>query len=156
MNVAGKIASLVEGAIARTRYIVRGLLPVDIEEEGLSFALRRLAGEIRAVRGVDCLCVCEEPCLVRDNVVATNLYRIVQEALANVAKHSEATRASVSVFRDGERLVIEIRDDGVGGADADGSGLVGLASRVGAVGGTLAIDSAVGGPTLIRAEMPCG
>lgn len=149
---AGKIASLVEGAIARTRYIVRGLLPVDIEEEGLSFALRRLAGEIRAVRGVDCLCVCEEPCLVRDNVVATNLYRIAQEAVNNAIRHGSAQRIEIGlqVGPSGGRLAV--RDNGTGipaGNNETGMGLRIMRYRAELANGSLTIDRIPEGGTQV-------
>ncbi len=83
-------------------------------------------------------------------------YFVVCEALANVARHSRATRATVEGrFRD-DRLVVEIRDDGVGGADASaGTGLAGLADRVSVVDGRLMLSSPPGGPTLLRVEIPC-
>jgi signal transduction histidine kinase len=85
-------------------------------------------------------------------------YFIVSEALANVAKHAQATRAEVTVVRDGDLLRIEVTDDGRGGAvpgDSDGTGLKGLAQRAAAVDGTLTIDSPPGGPTVIAVELPC-
>jgi signal transduction histidine kinase len=83
-------------------------------------------------------------------------YYLVCEALSNIAKHSNASAASVVVVRDGPWAVVEIVDDGTGGADtANGSGLRGLADRVAALAGHLAIESPPGGGTHIRAEIPC-
>jgi signal transduction histidine kinase len=83
-------------------------------------------------------------------------YFVVAEALANVARHSRAEQASVSVARDDGVLVVEVRDDGVGGAEeAPGSGLAGLRERVGSLGGTLVVESPPGGPTAITAVLPC-
>ena len=83
-------------------------------------------------------------------------YFVVSEALANVARHSGAERAAVSVVRAGRILVVEVRDDGKGGASPNGgSGLVGLEERVGALGGTLVVESPAGGPTSITAVIPC-
>jgi signal transduction histidine kinase len=84
-------------------------------------------------------------------------YFIVSEALTNVAKYAEATRAEVSVARVGDRLRIVVVDDGRGGAapTGDGTGLSGLAQRAASVDGTLTVDSPVGGPTTITAELPC-
>ena len=81
---------------------------------------------------------------------------VVSEALANAAKHSGAARVLVSVGCVEDRLLIEVVDDGVGGASADGGGLTGLRKRVEALDGTLAVSSPGGGPTAIRAELPCG
>jgi len=83
-------------------------------------------------------------------------YFVVSEALANAAKHSGGQRIDVIARRDGERLLVTITDDGIGGAAAHtGSGLAGLADRVGGVDGTLRIDSPVGGPTVLSVELPC-
>ncbi|MGA9278984.1 sensor histidine kinase, partial [Ilumatobacter sp.] len=77
--------------------------------------------------------------------------------LTNVARHSRANRAHVSIARAADRLVLEVRDDGVGGADASrGTGLQGMRERVAAMGGTTHVISPVGGPTTISVEMPCG
>ena len=81
---------------------------------------------------------------------------MVTAALTNVARHASATRAHVAVARAGDRLVVEVRDDGVGGADASrGTGLQGLRDRVAAVGGTMHVISPDGGPTTISVEVPC-
>ncbi len=78
------------------------------------------------------------------------------EALANVAKHASATTVSVSITEGGDHVVVEVADDGIGGADpARGSGLRGLADRVEALGGTVAVESPAGGGTWLRAEIPC-
>jgi signal transduction histidine kinase len=84
-------------------------------------------------------------------------YFVVAEGLTNVAKHSRATRASVRVSRRDGTLGIEVADDGVGGANAGrGTGITGLASRVRALDGSLSVVSPPGGPTTLRAELPCG
>src|SRR6266511_2570770 len=89
--------------------------------------------------------------------VESAAYFIVAEALSNVTKHARASRARVRVVRTGDRLVVEVGDDGVGGADpAAGSGLSGLADRAAALDGRLEVSSPPGGPTVIHAELPCG
>jgi signal transduction histidine kinase len=83
-------------------------------------------------------------------------YFVVSEALANVAKHARATSATISANATDGRLVVEVADDGVGGADpTHGSGLRGLADRVAALDGSIRIESAGGKGTVIRAEIPC-
>jgi signal transduction histidine kinase len=83
-------------------------------------------------------------------------YYVVSESLANIGKHSGATSASIDVGRVDGVLVVEVVDDGVGGADSErGSGLRGLADRVEALGGKLRVWSPAGGGTRLRAEMPC-
>jgi signal transduction histidine kinase len=83
-------------------------------------------------------------------------YFVTSEALANVAKHAQARSAAVAVRREDGRLLVEVRDDGRGGADAAGSGLRGLADRVGALDGRLTVSSAPDAGTTVRAEIPCG
>jgi signal transduction histidine kinase len=82
-------------------------------------------------------------------------YFVASEALANAAKHSEASRIDVSVQRRDGNLVLSVRDDGVGGVDpACGSGIVGLTDRVEALGGSIRVDSRPGKGTKITAELP--
>jgi signal transduction histidine kinase len=83
-------------------------------------------------------------------------YFVVSEALANVAKYARATEATVMVRHLGGHVTVEVADDGVGGADAaNGSGLRGLADRVGALDGTLLLESPAGRGTRLRVEIPC-
>jgi signal transduction histidine kinase len=91
-----------------------------------------------------------------DAAVENAAYFVVAESLTNVAKHSRATECWLTVARAGRRLGIVVSDDGAGGAHlAKGHGLAGLADRVRALGGTLAVNSPAGGPTEIRADLPC-
>src|SRR5262249_22230684 len=84
-------------------------------------------------------------------------YFVVAEGLTNIAKHSRATRANVRVVRRNGMLGIEVADDGAGGANpGHGRGIAGLASRVRALDGSLIVVSPPGGPTTLRAELPCG
>jgi signal transduction histidine kinase len=84
-------------------------------------------------------------------------YFVIAEALANIARHARASRAEITARRAGCQLVVEITDDGIGGAPTPGGGgLTGLADRVAALGGQLTITSPAGHGTHIRAELPCG
>jgi signal transduction histidine kinase len=88
--------------------------------------------------------------------VEATAYFFVAEALTNVARHSRAASASVRASLDGGRLAVEVEDDGVGGATcAGGTGLGGLADRLAAFDGLLALLSPPGGPTVVRIEIPC-
>jgi signal transduction histidine kinase len=88
--------------------------------------------------------------------VESAAYFVVSEALTNVARHAHATRAHVGIVRNRDRLIVEVRDNGTGGADpAAGSGLAGLADRVRALGGTFDLLSPAGGPTTLLVELPC-
>jgi signal transduction histidine kinase len=89
--------------------------------------------------------------------VEATAYFVVAEALTNVTKHSGAANATVTVRRDGDRLLLRVDDDGHGGADEGrGSGLGGIRRRVEAHDGSLVLTSPPGGPTSIRVELPCG
>jgi signal transduction histidine kinase len=82
-------------------------------------------------------------------------YFVVAEAITNVARYAQASHVRVAVVRDDEHVVAEVTDDGVGGADpANGSGLRGLADRVAALGGALAVSSVPQQGTALRAELP--
>ena len=83
-------------------------------------------------------------------------YYVVCESLANIGKHAQATSATIDVVRSNGHIVVEIVDDGIGGADSErGTGLRGLADRVEALGGRLRVWTPRGGGTRVRAEMPC-
>jgi len=140
-------------ALSELRDFIRGLHPAVLNDRGLAAALSGLAA--RAPLPVRLDVDIPRPAAASIEAVA---YFIVSEALTNVAKHAQATRAEVTVVRDGDLLRIEVTDDGRGGAvlaHRDGTGLAGLAQRAAAVDGTLAIDSPPGGPTVIAVELPC-
>src|SRR5205814_1450048 len=86
----------------------------------------------------------------------TGAYFVVAESLANAGKHAGATAVQVRIARRGDSLEVEVEDDGRGGADPAGNGLRGLRQRVEALDGTFAVTSPRGGPTVVRAELPCG
>ncbi len=134
------------------RALSRGIAPPILVDRGLPSALAALAG--RCTVPVD---LAVDPALGRlDPAVEQAAYFVVAEALTNVAKHSAATETWLTVAAVDGRLGIVIADDGVGGAQlSKGHGLAGLVDRVQAAGGTLTVTSPAGGPTEIRAELPC-
>ncbi|MFD7415903.1 sensor histidine kinase [Kitasatospora purpeofusca] len=139
-------------AIEELNDLVRGLHPAVLDDRGLDAALSGLAD--RAPLPVRLRVDLAERAAPAVESVA---YFVVSEALANVTKHARATRADVTVRRVGKVLRLNITDDGRGGADARaGTGLSGLAKRVGSIDGTLQVSSPVGGPTTVTAELPCG
>jgi signal transduction histidine kinase len=126
-----------------------GLRPRRLAVDGLSGALEDLAGRA----GIPV--VARAPRGRFPGVVEATVFFVCSEALANVTKHAGAATVQLEVAELDGRLVAEIRDDGAGGADAAaGSGLRGLADRVEALGGTLAVVSARGAGTTVRAELP--
>jgi signal transduction histidine kinase len=140
-------------ALTELREFIRGLHPAVLNDRGLDAALSGLAA--RAPLPVRLRVDVPEPASPGVEAVA---YFIVSEALTNVVKHAQATRAEVIVTRAGDLLRIAVTDDGRGGAvpsAGDSTGLRGLAQRAAAVDGTLSIDSPPGGPTVITAELPC-
>jgi signal transduction histidine kinase len=138
-------------ALVELRDLARGIHPAVLTDRGLDAALSGLAGRSPVPVTLDV--AVDQRCSPTIEAIA---YFVVSEALANVAKHAAATSVSVSVRRVSDRLILAIRDNGVGGADeTGGSGLRGLADRVGGVDGSLRIDSPAGGPTLLIVELPC-
>ena len=143
-------------ALTELREFIRGLHPAVLSDRGLVAALSGLAA--RAPLPVRLQVDVPRPASAAVEAVA---YFIVSEALANVAKHAQATKVEVAVTRAGDVLHVAVTDDGRGGAalgasdGLDGTGLRGLSQRAAAVDGTLKIDSPRGGPTVITAELPC-
>ncbi|HEY0699023.1 MAG TPA: sensor domain-containing protein [Micromonospora sp.] len=133
------------------RQIVRGIRPQSLTDLGLAGAVGELADEATIPVTVHADLGRELP-----EMIETTAYYVVSESLANVARHAGATRAEVRLTRSDDQLVVEVEDDGHGGADpARGSGLTGLSDRVAAVNGRLLLASPAGGPTLVRVELPC-
>jgi len=140
-----------KAALKDLRDLVRGIHPVILEDRGLDPALSAV--------------VARSPVPVSLNVeieerppaaVESTAYFVVSEALTNVARHAQAHAAQVNIVRAGDRLVIEVRDDGLGGADAsNGTGLTGLRNRIAGHGGSMHVVSPLGGPTTLLVEIPC-
>ena len=149
-ELVGEAREEAKRALAELRDLARGMRPSLLAERGLGPALTALAARSPIPADVD-LDVPEHLSQALENAT----WFVVSEALANAGKHSGAQRALVHVARAGDRLVAEVVDDGKGGARADGDGLTGLRKRVEALDGTLAVTSPDGGPTSIRAELPC-
>ncbi|MCI0582945.1 MAG: sensor domain-containing protein [Chloroflexi bacterium] len=141
-------------ALAEIRDLVRGIAPPILVDRGLVAAIQSIAG-----RG-------PVPTTLTSSLAAGErfppateraAYFVVTEALTNVSKHSAASRCEIRCRREDGRLVVEVWDDGAGGARLDpGGGLTGLASRIAGVDGTFSVSSPAGGPTVVRAEIPLG
>jgi signal transduction histidine kinase len=137
-------------ALEELRELAQGIHPAVLTEHGLGPALKTLAA--RSPLPVEIAYVPDERLPAPVEAAA---YFVVSEALANVAKHAHASAAAVSVSCEEGSLVVEVEDDGVGGAaPRAGSGLAGLADRVEALDGRLTIDSQPGAGTTLRAELP--
>jgi signal transduction histidine kinase len=141
-------------ALKELRDLVQGMHPAILTDRGLDAALSGIAA--RAPLPVK-LTVQLPPGKKLPAATEAVAFFIVSEALTNTAKHAEAADATVTVRAGTDVLIITIEDNGRGGADpARGTGLAGLRQRAASVDGTLYIHSPLGGPTVIRAELPCG
>jgi signal transduction histidine kinase len=138
-------------AIAELRDLARGIAPPVLTDRGLAAAVQSLADRSAVRVVVDAEQLGERP----PPAVETAAYFVIAEALTNAAKHAHGADGRVTLTRRGAWLLIDVADDGPGGADAGGSGLDGLRARVEALDGRLAVASPVGGPTIVHAELPC-
>jgi PAS domain S-box-containing protein len=137
-------------ALEELRELARGLHPALLTELGLRTALASLARSVPVPVEIS-----ETPGERLAEPIEVAAYYLIAEALTNVAKYAQATTAWVQVAEAGDRVVVQVHDDGVGGADAArGSGLQGLADRVEALGGRLKLMSPIGAGTTVRAEIP--
>ncbi|MEU3221950.1 sensor domain-containing protein [Streptomyces sp. NPDC006976] len=140
----------VKVALQELRDLARGIHPAVLTDRGLDAALSAIASRCTVPVTVE-VDLASRPAQAIEGIA----YFTVSELLQNVSKHSGATRASVDVWRTEDRLLLQVGDDGRGGADlTGGSGLAGLAERLDAVDGVLVVDSPVGGPTKVTAELP--
>lgn len=142
-------------ALAEMRRIIRGVYPPVLAEEGLVPAVGLLADRMQVATRLRV----DNPAPTAASVDAA-LYFSIAEALTNVAKHSDATECDIHLsWKDGDegmRVITTVTDNGRGGAEpAKGSGLAGIDDRIGALGGTVAVSSPLGGPTAVRMELPC-
>jgi signal transduction histidine kinase len=139
-------------AIAELRNLARGIHPAVLTDRGLDAALSALAARSAVPVRLDVRLGERPPASVE-----ATAYFIVAEALTNAARYANAKRVDVSVRQNGAKLHIEVKDDGVGGAEERaGGGLAGLADRANSVEGSLRISSPHGGPTVVTADLPCG
>jgi signal transduction histidine kinase len=137
-------------AITELRDLARGIAPPVLADRGLAAAIEGLARRQATPVAVDVALDRRPP-----PVIETAAYFVVAESLTNIAKHAPAATAKVTVRIDPERLLVQVADDGPGGADPGGNGLTGLRHRVEALDGSLLVSSRPGTGTTIEAELPC-
>ncbi|WP_372344970.1 sensor histidine kinase [Streptomyces sp. KL116D] len=149
-RMVGEAHGEVKTALQELRDLARGIHPAVLTDRGLDAALSSVASRCTVPVTVE-VDLTERPAPAIEGIA----YFTVSELLQNVSKHSRATRATVDVWRTRDRLMLQVHDNGVGGASADGgSGLAGLAERLDAVDGILLVDSPPAGPTRVTAELP--
>ncbi|MFO8015215.1 MAG: PAS domain-containing protein [Phycisphaerae bacterium] len=155
---AETVGRLARKAAREVRTVARGLCPVDLSDAGFVEALQDLVDTTREVYGLACTLECPAPVPVRDITVATDLYRIVQEAIHNAVRHAEPRRLWVRVVPDEGALTLTIEDDGKGlpeGADGgDGLGLRVMQYRCHRIGGRLEVSGRPEGGTRVRCVLP--
>jgi signal transduction histidine kinase len=140
-----------EHALRELRDLARGIHPPVLSDRGLGAALASLAST-SPLRVEVSVHVAPRPA----PAVESATYFVAAEALANATKHARARQVDIRITRVEDLLELEVRDNGRGGADPNGAGLQGLRRRVEALDGTLSVLSPRGGPTTIRAQLPCG
>jgi signal transduction histidine kinase len=136
-------------ATEELRELARGIHPAVLSDRGLGAAVESLAKRAPLPVEIDSSLDGRLP-----GPVESAAYFVIAEALTNVVRHSGADRAEIDIRRDNGRLLVEVSDDGAGGADRTGSGLRGLADRVAALDGSLQIVGPAGGGTIVRADIP--
>ena len=150
---AAKITEHLRDAMRQTRRLARGLSPVSLEANGLMSALQELVAAVEKMFSVECRFQRGEPVLVRDNVVATHLYRIAQEAINNAIRHGKASTVVVTLTRQKSEARLVVVDNGIGlpkkAMNDSGMGLQIMKYRAGMIGATLDIRSASGSGTTV-------
>lgn len=157
---AGKINEILKDAVTQVRRTARGLAPVDVSENGLAQALRRLAEETCDVYNIACSFRAEGPALVRDAQAATHLYHIAQEAVTNALRHGHARDIAIVLRTDDRGGQLFVEDNGQGLAHdyerSGGAGLRIMRHRAQSIGGTIAISERPGGGVRVACEFPLG
>jgi signal transduction histidine kinase len=153
-----EITEHVKEADQYARDLSHGLIPVDVEANGLTEALRRLSQNAERLFNVDCTFREVETVLVHNNTVATHLYRIAQEAVSNAVRHGDADDVKIILASGDAQLRLQVRDDGSGfdddSTDESGMGVHIMNYRARIVGGTLEISSELGTGTVVTCTVP--
>jgi signal transduction histidine kinase len=152
-------AALIDETIGTVRRIATDLRPGVLDELGLAAAVEWQAREFEHRTGIHCALRTTVDGVALDPQVSTAVFRIFQESLTNVTRHSRAARVSVTLERRDTDLVLEVQDDGIGMAAADASshrsiGLTGMRERAHLVGGGVSISSAAGAGTTVLVQIP--
>lgn len=149
-DLLAEALGMAERAMAELRELAHGILPAVLTHGGLRAGVQALVSRLALPVDLD---------VPSDRIspdIEASAYFIVAEALTNVLKHAQATRATVTAAIEDGAMTLVVRDDGVGGAEPEGHGLIGIADRVDALGGQLEINSAAGRGTVLTARLPLG
>jgi PAS domain S-box-containing protein len=157
-TVASKIHAGLEQALSHVRAVSKGLVPVEVDSEGLMVALAELAARTNELHGVTCTFECHRPVAIADNQTATHLYRMSQEAVTNAIKHGQPQNIVIRLGAEGDRATLRIIDDGRGFVAASGphsgTGLQIMRYRADLIGGQLDIAAARPHGTIITCSLP--
>jgi len=156
-QVAEQVIELARDSVAEVRAMSRGLDPVSLEHGGLSASLVELARTTREQSGLSCDCHCDEGLTIHDDALCMHLYRIAQEAVNNAVKHSQGSHVEITLQEEGPRLVMTVRDDGLGvdkGRDEPGMGMHTMRYRASVINGTLDVRPGAYGGTVVRCSAP--
>ena len=160
VDMANTLAGGIERALEQARTIAKGLVPVEIDAGGLISALEQLVASTEHRCKIACRLRCDERTPVDDTATATQLFRIVQEAINNAVKHAGAKHIDVDLKADDRQIALEVRDDGKGISEGlehtPGMGLRIMQYRAGVIGAVLSVQKASGGGTIVTCLMPHG
>ena len=146
----GQICRFLQEAVAQTRQLARGLMPVSLDAEGLEDALAEMLRRMNQQGPIRCEFVCTSPVKVWDNGIASHLFHIAQEAVNNAMKHSKARKVTVSLSQRYGTVLLQVKDDGQGypeateASDRQGLGLQIMQHRANVIGATLETQSTPG------------
>jgi len=152
VELSEKIVAGLKRVLGQVRALSQGLLPVEVDSEGLMNALQGLAGRISDQAGIKCTFTCDQPVQMEDNTVATHLYRIAQEAVANALTHGKAKKIDIGLNASSGFLRLTIEDDGRGiqlPVKSDGLGLKLMQYRANLIGANCQVESGDGRGTLV-------
>jgi PAS domain S-box-containing protein len=159
VELAAELAKYVRETHALLRQVSRGLLPVEVDEHGLTAALKELVARLDSTRPGSCTFVCERPVTMADNFVANHLFRIVEEAAQNALRHAEAEQITIGLENGADgSILVTVHDNGIGfdesTAQSGGMGLHTMRYRADLIGARLRIVPADGGGTVVKLVLP--
>jgi signal transduction histidine kinase len=157
-NTAQQVAKQAQIALDQVRLMSRGLFPVDVDAQGLLPALRALASTTEALHHITVAVTGDMPDAIQETRVATQMYRIAQEAVTNAVKHAHAASISIELAESDSVATLRVRDDGIGIPDAasrrsDGLGLRIMRYRATAIGAQFSVAAGPGGGTVVACAL---
>ena len=156
---ASVLKGIAQDAIKRSRYISHSLIPFNVANRGLRQGLEQFAEDVVIVSGIPCELHFSGDVEIIDFMIATNLYRITQEAINNAVKHSKASHLSIDLYTDSKQILLTISDNGVGlprsyADETKGFGMLNMYYRAQLIGAKLTVNSSEGGGTKISLDLP--